>query len=218
MYKFSMVLISTAVLFLSGCVDEQKSVPQENQNTITQNTIPTHAIEKVNTPPIAKTQTFKTLKVEVIHGHTLPPEPDETLNNSTLLGIDSNNNGVRDDVERKIIKKYQTPIKIELMLSKAKVHQKILENPIGNAIELQKENNKLSHCLFYLKRKKVFTSLEVRNTVSFIENNIYNTKARVKAYSDYNQALSGGVYGITRSKINAQACDFDVETLLKEQK
>ncbi len=45
-----------------------------------------------------------TAKEEVINGYVLPPEPDETLNNSTLLGIDSNNNGVRDDVERKIIK------------------------------------------------------------------------------------------------------------------
>jgi hypothetical protein len=29
----------------------------------------------------------------------LPPEPDARLNDSTLLGIDSNNNNVRDDVE-----------------------------------------------------------------------------------------------------------------------
>ncbi len=43
---------------------------------------------------------------EVINGHKLPPELDETLNNSTLLGIDSNNNGVRDDVERYVIKRY----------------------------------------------------------------------------------------------------------------
>ncbi len=156
--------------------------------------------------------------IEVINGYTLPPEPDPKINNSTLLGVDVNDNGVRDDVERKIIKKYQTKVKIEYMLLDAKVHQKILENPIGNAIELQKENNKLSHCLFYLKRKKIFTSFELRNTVSFTENSIYNTKARARAYSDYNQALSGGVYGITRSKINAKACDFDVDALLENIK
>lgn len=39
-------------------------------------------------------------------GHRLPPMPDETLNNSTLLGIDINNNGVRDDVERWIYTRY----------------------------------------------------------------------------------------------------------------
>ena len=61
----------------------------------------------------AKTKTFKTTKVatskpvEVINGYTLPPEPDPKINNSTLLGVDSNKNGIRDDVERWIIKKYK---------------------------------------------------------------------------------------------------------------
>ena len=35
-----------------------------------------------------------------VNGHRLPPEPDKTLNDSTLLGIDANDNGVGDDVER----------------------------------------------------------------------------------------------------------------------
>ena len=48
-----------------------------------------------------------TLNIEwVVDGHVLPPEPDKALNDSTLLGIDSNNNGVRDDVERWIYKTY----------------------------------------------------------------------------------------------------------------
>jgi hypothetical protein len=42
----------------------------------------------------------------VVDGHMLPPEPDPTINNSTLLGIDSNHNGVRDDVERWIYETY----------------------------------------------------------------------------------------------------------------
>ena len=85
-------------------------------------------------------KTFKTTKVatskpaEVIHGHTLPPEPDETLNNSTLLGIDSNSNGVRDDVERYIIKRFSKDpkypkTKIALAMQYAWATQKILENP-----------------------------------------------------------------------------------------
>jgi hypothetical protein len=45
---------------------------------------------------------------EVIDGHVLPPEPDPKVNNATLLGIDSNNNGVRDDVERWIYSRYDT--------------------------------------------------------------------------------------------------------------
>ena len=37
----------------------------------------------------------------------LPPEPDPVANNATLSGVDSNNNGIRDDVERAIYAKYK---------------------------------------------------------------------------------------------------------------
>ncbi len=157
-----------------------------------------------------KEESTETVKEpEVINGYLLPPEPDETLNNSTLLGIDSNDNGVRDDVERKIILTYQEPIKIELMMAYSKVGQKILENPAGLAYEHQKEMTKVGNCEMYLVRQ----GIEVE-TVNFFENNSFNTKARVRAYLDYNQALSGGVYGSRTSDWNAQACDFDVESIL----
>jgi len=38
---------------------------------------------------------------------TLPPEPDPAENNATLVGVDSNKNGIRDDVERAIYLKYK---------------------------------------------------------------------------------------------------------------
>ncbi len=41
-------------------------------------------------------------KPEVINGITVPPEPAPSVNNATLAGVDSNNNGIRDDVERVI--------------------------------------------------------------------------------------------------------------------
>ncbi len=72
--------------------------------------------------------------VEVINGYTLPPEPDPKINNSTLLGVDSNNNGVRDDVERYIIKRFSKDpkypkTKIALAMQYAWAAQKILKNP-----------------------------------------------------------------------------------------
>ena len=53
----------------------------------------------------------KTEETKIVNGveytkaydYWLPPEPDSNLNNSTLLGIDVNNNKVRDDIERKIV-------------------------------------------------------------------------------------------------------------------
>ena len=51
----------------------------------------------------------------VINGHTLPPEPDPAINNATLLGVDSNDNGVRDDVERWIYTRYNTHIPCKMV-------------------------------------------------------------------------------------------------------
>ena len=46
-------------------------------------------------------------KPQVINGYILPPEPDQEVNNGTLLGVDSNGNGVRDDVEIYITQRFQ---------------------------------------------------------------------------------------------------------------
>ena len=63
---------------------------------------------------------------ETIHGHILPPKPDPKINNSTLLGIDSNNNGVRDDVERWIYKTYKDkhPIYIDIAMQAGRAYKK----------------------------------------------------------------------------------------------
>jgi len=43
---------------------------------------------------------------ETINGISVPPEPGEQKSTATLSGVDSNNNGVRDDIERLIAEKY----------------------------------------------------------------------------------------------------------------
>ncbi|WP_457593852.1 hypothetical protein [Hydrogenimonas sp.] len=48
-----------------------------------------------------------------VDGHRLPPEPDPKINNATLLGVDVNNNGVRDDVERWIYETYDEYVPCE---------------------------------------------------------------------------------------------------------
>ena len=151
---------------------------------------------------------------QTINGYKLPPEPDATTNNSTLLGIDFNDNGVRDDVERKVIETYKEPIKIELMMARAKVAQEILENPIGLAIEHSNKMSRILSCQMFLKRQNI----KIKNGAKKISNFTYTTKERVRTFLDHNLALSGGVYGSSPSDWNAQACDFDVEEMLKDIK
>lgn len=152
-----------------------------------------------------------------INGYVLPPEPDETLNNSTLLGIDVNDNGVRDDVERKIVETYKEPIKIEPLMAAVKVGQEILENPIGLAKEHSDKMDRVGNCWSYI-RETAPSFINILEYVKFYENNMYNTEDRVRAYLDYNRALSGGVYGSGPADWTADKCDFDVATMLKEVK
>ncbi|MDR1007747.1 MAG: hypothetical protein LBL65_04185, partial [Campylobacteraceae bacterium] len=65
-----------------------------------------------------------------VNGYTLPPCPAPKLNDSTLLGIDSNNNGVRDDVERWLIVKYKNHHRIvtEIGFQTAKAAQEIVKS------------------------------------------------------------------------------------------
>src|SRR3989344_4218513 len=43
-----------------------------------------------------------------VEGAHLPPDPSVQENNATVAGVDVNQNGIRDDVERAIFKKYPT--------------------------------------------------------------------------------------------------------------
>lgn len=65
----------------------------------------------------------------LINGITVPPEPDATLNNSTLAGMDVNNNGVRDDVERVIATKFGASTDYSLAMIYAKSYQAMVAGP-----------------------------------------------------------------------------------------
>lgn len=55
------------------------------------------AIEKIESTKIT---------LDDVNGTYLPPKPDQALNDSTVAGIDFNNNSIRDDVELAIFEKY----------------------------------------------------------------------------------------------------------------
>ncbi len=147
-------------------------------------------------------------KAEIVNGYTLPPEPYNVVNNSTLIGIDTNNNGVRDDVERMIIKKYPKKLHVELMMDGAKQFQQIMEQSFGNALELRKEISRVGNCRVYLRRIDKEIKSDNFNMVEYLENITFNTKERVKKYLDYNVELSGGVYGSKSSDWEKKSCSF----------
>ncbi|MCH9814695.1 MAG: hypothetical protein K0U47_12225 [Epsilonproteobacteria bacterium] len=154
---------------------------------------------------------------EVIHGHTLPPEPDPTINNATLLGVDSNDNGVRDDVERKIYLNYPKAIEQAVLMQMAKANQALLGGDYINDAEIfERKNTKALLCRRYLNFYKNTNIQRVSKTMSAMQ---YNTKERTKAYLDYNRALSGGVYSMPGAKyLKEDYCEFNIDSMLKAEK
>ena len=160
---------------------------------------------------------------EVINGYLLPPEPDETLNNSTLLGIDSNDNGVRDDVERLIIiEESKNPnfpkTHTALSLQYAGAWQKVLNNPtLDSRINLEKH----ASCKRYFKKKYTrdmsFSDImkwkkENKTVLGIkIEDKIFNTKLRIEQSFEFNQACSGNIFDLPPAELSA--CQINIDEL-----
>ena len=157
------------------------------------------------------------IHAEIINGYELPPEPDPVINNSTLLGIDNNNNGVRDDVELYVIKRFAKDpefpkTKTALAMQYAWSAQKILENP---TIDSKKYSNDAIDCQFYWinnKRKNMSSFDAIKYSIkhkvfndSDTKDKIYNTRARIEQKFSYNSALSGNIFnGREQSLDNCQ--------------
>ena len=165
-----------------------------------------------------KNQTSNTLAIEIykeINGHRLPPEPDETLNNSTLLGIDSNNNGVRDDVERWIFSQYKEPIVQAVAMQNARAFGIILVEPSTTAKVTTKFMEASTDCeLYYMYDSPQYLISKEKNLYKEQKPLILNTRERNRAYYEYNQALSGGVYPARDDNTYKASCDFNETKIL----
>ncbi|MFT7879341.1 MAG: hypothetical protein ABXS91_03015 [Sulfurimonas sp.] len=153
-----------------------------------------------------------------VNGHTLPPEPDKALNDSTLLGIDVNNNGVRDDVERWIYNEYKDkhPIHIDIAMQAGRAYKKVLETP-EKAKEIHDEVVAAGDCESYYRHCVDDASINAKRILSkegeivnkYFRSKVFNTTERKNAYYEYNSLLSGDTYIIPWCSEMKQLCDFD---------
>jgi len=160
---------------------------------------------------------------EVINGYKLPLEPNKALNDSTLLGIDSNKNGVRDDVERYVIKTYKDEkIAIEIGFQLARAYNTVIEDP-ANAQETTKIMEDAQDCeIYFTTYAKLygedFTLSNEIDSKQFKSINL-NTQERIRSYLEYNSALSGGVFTLEKGiKEMKRKCTFDVEQMLGDRR
>lgn len=151
-----------------------------------------------------------------INGHRLPPEPNKTLNDSTLLGIDSNNNGVRDDVERWIYKKYENkhPVHIDIAMQAARGYKQVLETP-EKAKEIHKKVDAAIYCEIHYRTYYKYCDdmqLVTEDRISsdyFIRKIYFNTVDRESKYLQFDKLLSGGSYTTPKPCEGKNFCDFN---------
>jgi Repeat of unknown function (DUF5648) len=108
--------------------------------------------------------------IETINGIVVPPAPDSLLNNTTLAGIDSNSNGVRDDVEREFAR--TAPSNFNELMSWGNDYQKIITQQSKLSVESYEKLNCMGSRIAEITSNNEF------------ENKILNTDERRSSYTE----------------------------------
>lgn len=151
----------------------------------------------------------------------LPKDPGEA-GKATLEGIDSDNDGVRDDIQRYIALKFTDSAKFKALMTQ---HAKTMQSAIlvaddkALSIEVAHEGSKDFACGRYIKWVVEPENRPYRRrVVSEQDAYILNTMERSRAYIKYNSHLGGQIFkGLEPSRIDKtplkKYCDFDPDVL-----
>ena len=121
---------------------------------------------------VAAIHTQKITPADVM-GANLPPPPDHAENDATVAGVDKNNNGIRDDVELAIFKKYPDSAKIRAAeLQYAMTEQMYLTRVFNTETwkAVAEENSRAQSCI-----------IESGANRKEIESLVFNTQMRLQA-------------------------------------
>lgn len=143
--------------------------------------------------------------------NALPPDPGEA-GKQTLEGIDSDRDGVRDDVQRYIVLNYLDSAKTRAALMQyAKAVQATLPEADDKQASLdnEKEVSGAMYCLFYI----VGNAYESGPVSEMLHKEIVNTQERKSAYDHYDDQLSGGVFYAPQIDQRASFCIFNPNQL-----
>ncbi len=158
-----------------------------------------------------------------VNGYRLPPEPDPKINNATLLGVDSNDNGVRDDVERWIYTRYKKkhPIYIALAMDGAEAFQEALKGQEHYAKAHEMSTWAIDCSDYYknyaqiLDHDKNIIDEDDRIVGRELLSKVLTTQERIDAYMEYDHSLSGGIYQLTNFNNLKPHCSSRVKEVLK---
>jgi hypothetical protein len=139
----------------------------------------------------------------------LPPDPGEA-GKATLEGIDSDNDGLRDDIQRYIALQYSDSGKTRAALRQAALAlQNIILNSSdeANALRNTELEARASECIRYIRPD------DGRSIDNMLMAEFLNTKTRSRAYLVYDAKLSGHVFGTRDLNQYKGSCAFDPDQM-----
>lgn len=139
----------------------------------------------------------------------LPPDPGAP-GEATLEGIDSDGDGVRDDIQRFITLTHSDSARTRAALTQyaAETLQALLDaESTGDSIEHARSIGAAISCLWYLH------SDDAPDVRADILAEILNTVERNRAYLTHDAQLSGQVFPVTPFDQRKVSCAFDVDEL-----
>lgn len=154
---------------------------------------------------------------EMIEGHLLPHEPENP--GATLLGVDKNSNGVRDEVERWIYREMPTyhhpEIERVIAMQQAKAYQMALVDPTNTDDKVLNALTRGSDCwAYYSYSKDIPFDGAVEKFDNSLKDIVFNTKERLKTYYEYDYSLKGRVFFSTPLRLlNTSYCDKNIDEM-----
>ncbi|WED22977.1 hypothetical protein L3Q72_06170 [Vibrio sp. JC009] len=142
----------------------------------------------------------------------LPPEPG-TENNTTLAGVDFDNDGVRDDIQRAITFEYAEQEATRLaLLDSARLLQSILID--SDEVEKSRVHSvefvRVNECLWFIEDETQPDSNLFKSLIAAQ----MNTLERSEAYIQYQRNISGEIFNLRDERRWRASCSFDAESIL----
>ena len=142
-------------------------------------------------------------------GDNLPPDPGEA-GKATLAGIDSDADGIRDDIQRYIALTYPDSQKTRAALRQFTfaLDKAIMESPDEtSALNNTERMHRASECLWYIHSRN---SIIIKN---LLKAEYLNTADRSRAYLAYDAKLGGHVFGGKDFEEYWSSCTFDPDAM-----
>lgn len=155
----------------------------------------------------------------IVDGNPEPPYPDLSEDMKTVVGIDADNDGIRDDLEIYINRTGSTINARNLMRQRVKMSQKALSGKSDSAagITFMRDSDRASGCESFIRVESKNLSKELRDFVKRSRFLIFNTNERIQKINEvYNSVESrlrtlAGLHELFY--VGEKFCDFNVENI-----